>query len=156
MIVIDVLALAKSAVLAAIPAVGFALLFNVPQKLLKHCAMLGAVGVSSRLLLMHNGLSFELGTLLAATLVGSIGIWLSPRVVAPPKAMTVASVIPMLPGVYAFKSMTALVQLNQTDFSPELLAVLFDNFLTTMFVIGGLALGLALPGLLFYRNKRIV
>ncbi|WP_028115854.1 threonine/serine exporter family protein [Ferrimonas senticii] len=142
--------------LAAIPALGFALLFNVPVRALKYCAILGAIGVMCRVSLMNYGLSIELATLFAAIVVGSLGIWLSPRLVAPPKVFTVAAVIPMLPGVYAFKSMTALVQLNQQDYSPELLAILFDNFLTTLFVIGGLALGLALPGLIFYRRRWII
>ena len=36
--------LANDAFFAAIPAVGFALLFNVPPRALKYCAALGALG----------------------------------------------------------------------------------------------------------------
>jgi uncharacterized membrane protein YjjB (DUF3815 family) len=38
---------------AAIPAVGFALVFNVPPKALKYCAILGALGHVTRTLLLH-------------------------------------------------------------------------------------------------------
>ncbi|WP_200857169.1 threonine/serine exporter family protein, partial [Klebsiella pneumoniae] len=40
---------------AAIPAVGFALVFNVPVPALKYCALGGALGHGSRYLMMHFG-----------------------------------------------------------------------------------------------------
>ena len=40
---------------AAIPAVGFAILFNVPRNALKYCAYLGALGHGSRTLMMQFG-----------------------------------------------------------------------------------------------------
>lgn len=43
--VIDfLLALVQDMLLAAIPAVGFAMVFNVPQRALPWCALLGAIG----------------------------------------------------------------------------------------------------------------
>ena len=41
---------------AAIPAVGFALVFNVPPKALMYCAILGALGHITRTLLLYFGL----------------------------------------------------------------------------------------------------
>ncbi len=38
------LALAQDMILAAIPAVGFAMVFNVPVRALRWCALLGAIG----------------------------------------------------------------------------------------------------------------
>ncbi|VFS47849.1 Protein of uncharacterised function (DUF3815) [Budvicia aquatica] len=46
------LALIQGMVLAAIPAVGFALVFNVPVKALKYCALLGAIGYGTKTILM--------------------------------------------------------------------------------------------------------
>ncbi|MFR0416367.1 threonine/serine exporter family protein, partial [Escherichia coli] len=37
-------ALAQDMILAAIPAVGFAMVFNVPVRALRWCALLGAIG----------------------------------------------------------------------------------------------------------------
>ena len=42
---------------AAIPAVSFTILFNVPHNALKYCAYLGALGHGSRTLMMQFGLS---------------------------------------------------------------------------------------------------
>ena len=62
--------LAKDAFWSAIPAVGFAMLFNVPPRMLKYCAMGGALAHSLRTLLIHYGMPIEWATLAAATTVG--------------------------------------------------------------------------------------
>lgn len=73
--VIDfLLALAQDMLLAAIPAVGFAMVFNVPQRALPWCALLGAIGHGSRMVMMTAGFNIEWSTFMASMLVGSIGI----------------------------------------------------------------------------------
>ncbi|WP_045370198.1 threonine/serine exporter family protein [Vibrio campbellii] len=141
---------------AAIPAVGFAMVFNVPQKALKYCAIGGAIGHGNRYLMMHFGLPIEWATFFAATLVGLIGVHWSHRFLAHPKVFTVAALIPMVPGVFAYKAMIAMVEINHLGYSPELIATCMENFLKAMFIIAGLAVGLAVPGLLFYRRRPIV
>ncbi len=69
---------------------------------------------------------------------------------------TVAAMIPMIPGVFAFKAMIAMVEIKRQGFTPELFSILMDNFLSAMFIIAALSIGLAMPGLLFYRRKPVV
>ncbi|MBE1276377.1 threonine/serine exporter family protein [Enterovibrio baiacu] len=141
---------------AAVPAVGFALVFNVPVKALKYCAIGGAIGHGSRYLLMHYGVPIEWATLCAATLVGMVGVYWSQRFMAHPKVFTVAAIIPMVPGVFAFKAMIALVEINSLGFNDELWATMMNNGIKALFMIAALAIGLAMPGLLFYRRKSVV
>ncbi|WP_167494708.1 MULTISPECIES: threonine/serine exporter family protein [Vibrio] len=148
--------LANDMFFAAIPAVGFALVFNVPQRALIYCALGGALGHGSRYLMMEFGIPIEWATFFAATVVGMIGVHWSHRLLAHPKVFTVAALIPMVPGVFAFKAMIAMVEINNLGYTPELLATLMENFLKAMFIIAGLAIGLAMPGLLFYRRRPIV
>ncbi|KAB0286075.1 threonine/serine exporter family protein [Vibrio fortis] len=148
--------LANDMFFAAIPAVGFALVFNVPQRALVYCALGGAIGHGSRYLMMHFGVPIEWATFFAATLVGMIGVHWSHKLLAHPKVFTVAALIPMVPGVFAFKAMIAMVEINNMGYTPELVAMLMENFLKAMFIIAGLAIGLAVPGLLFYRRRPIV
>ncbi|MGF1738707.1 threonine/serine exporter family protein [Photobacterium satsumensis] len=150
------LALLNDMFFAMIPAVGFALVFNVPPKALKYCAIGGALGHGCRFALMHWGLSIEWATLCAATLVGMIGVHWSHRFLAHPKVFTVAAMIPMVPGVFAFKAMIALVEINHRGFTPELLGLLVENMLKAVFIVASLAIGLAMPGLLFYRRRPVV
>ncbi|TCJ95923.1 uncharacterized membrane protein YjjB (DUF3815 family) [Volucribacter psittacicida] len=149
--------LLEDAILSALPAVGFALLFNVPVTALKYCAVLGALGHLSRtLLLTFFGLNLVPATFVAAAFVGFIGVKLSHHYLAHPKVFTVAAIIPMIPGIYAYKAMIAIVQINYYGYSQELLSQVLENFVKTGFILGALVFGLALPGLLFYRQRPIV
>ncbi|ELI8305918.1 threonine/serine exporter family protein, partial [Yersinia enterocolitica] len=67
-------ALLQDMVLAAIPALGFAMVFNVPVRALRYCALLGAIGHGSRMLMVHFGMNIELASLLASIMIGIIGI----------------------------------------------------------------------------------
>lgn len=150
------LALLEDMLLASVPAVGFALVFNVPHKALKYCAIGGALGHGCRFALMHYGLSVEWASLCAATVVGMIGVHWSHRFLAHPKVFTVAALIPMVPGVFAFKAMIALVEINHVGYSPELWGVMVDNLIKAIFIVASLAIGLAMPGLLFYRRRPVI
>ena len=141
---------------AAIPAVGFALLFNVPPKALKYCAFLGALAHGVRTLLIYYHTPFVFATFIATTMIGFIGVYLSQRYLAHPKVFTVAAIIPMIPGVYAYKAMIAIVRMNNDGFSNELFMQMMDNFIKTGFILGALVFGLAFPGLLFYRHKPVI
>ncbi|PSW00870.1 threonine/serine exporter family protein [Photobacterium lipolyticum] len=151
-----ILALLNDMFFAMIPAVGFALVFNVPQKALKYCAIGGALGHGSRFVLIHFGVPIEWATFCAATMVGMIGVHWSHRFLAHPKVFTVAAMIPMVPGVFTFKAMILLVEINHRGFSPELWALMMENVIKAVFIVAALAIGLAMPGLLFYRRRPVV
>ncbi|WP_312804361.1 threonine/serine exporter family protein, partial [Atlantibacter hermannii] len=90
-----ILALMQDMILSAIPAVGFALVFNVPQRALPWVALLGAIGHGSRMAMMTAGFNIEWSTFVASILIGIIGIRWSRWYLAHPKVFTVAAVIPM-------------------------------------------------------------
>ena len=124
------LALAQDMILAAIPAVGFAMVFNVPVRALRWCALLGAIGHGSRMILMTSGLNIEWSTFMASMLVGTIGIQWSRWYLAHPKVFTVAAVIPMFPGISAYTAMISAVKISQLGYSEPLMITLLTNFLT--------------------------
>jgi uncharacterized membrane protein YjjB (DUF3815 family) len=124
-----IFALAEDMLLAAIPAVGFAMVFNVPQRALRWCALLGAIGHGSRMVMMSAGFNIEWATFLAALLVGSIGIQWSRWYLAHPKIFTVAAVIPMFPGISAYTAMISAVKISHFGYSEEMMILLLSNFL---------------------------
>lgn len=81
---------------------------------------------------------------------------LSHRYLAHPKAFTVAAIIPMIPGVHAYKAMISMVQIHHFGFSDALFEQMISSFINTSFILGAIVFGLALPGLLFYRQKPVV
>lgn len=142
--------------LAAVPAVGFGLVFNVPRGALVLCAAGGALGRGLRFLLITGGLPIEPATFVAASTVSLLGIYVAQRFRAHPKVFTVAAMIPMIPGVPFFTALIAVAEIQRRGLTQELLNTAISSGLRTTFIVAALAVGLALPGLLFYRRKPVV
>jgi uncharacterized membrane protein YjjB (DUF3815 family) len=146
-------ALLQDMVLSAIPALGFAMVFNVPVRALRYCALLGAMGHGSRMLMVHFGMNIELASLLASIMIGVIGINWSRWLLAHPKVFTVAAVIPMFPGISAYTAMISVVEISHLGYTEALMSTMVTNFLKASFIVGALSIGLSLPGLWLYRKR---
>ncbi|EDG7891377.1 threonine/serine exporter [Salmonella enterica subsp. enterica serovar Newport] len=138
------LALMQDMILSAIPAVGFAMVFNVPHR---------ALGHGSRMLMMSAGFNIEWSTFMASLLVGSIGIQWSRWYLAHPKVFTVAAVIPMFPGISAYTAMISAVKISHLGYSEPMMITLLTNFLKASSIVGALSIGLSVPGLWLYRKR---
>ncbi len=152
MVIMFLLSCLGDFILSAVAAVGFAMTFSVPVKLLKHCALLGGIGHSFRFMMMKAGLSIEWSTLFAAMLIGVLGICFSRHYLAHPKVVTVAAIIPMVPGVYAYKAMISLVELSHLGYSSDLMDIFVTYSLRAAFITGALSIGLSIPGIWLYRR----
>ena len=149
--------LLQDAFFAAIPAVGFAMVFQVPRGALGYCALGGAFGQSLRFALTQfAGIPVEWATFLAAAAVSGVGVYWARTWRAHPKVFTVAAVIPMIPGTAAFTALLTLIEIDRHGFTPELFATFLDQGLHAVFIVSALAVGLAVPGLLFYRRRPVV
>ncbi len=143
---------------SAIAAVGFAMLFNVPRRTLIACAIVGAVGHATRALLMHFGMSIVPATLGGAIVIGFVAEYFSRRLHAPPLLFTVSGAIPMVPGSFAYRAMLGAIRVSTADATTGL-PILVDagiNFAATGLILAALALGIAMPQLLFRRRKPVV
>ena len=141
---------------AWVPAVGFAMVFNVPRNMLIFCAAGGALTHSFRFLLLHFGIPIEWATFIASANMGFLGLYWSRKHLIPRPVFTVASVIPMIPGSYAFTAMIGLVEINTNGYSLELMQIVMENGLRTLFILTALSFGLAIPSILIYRGRPIV
>lgn len=150
------LMLLDDAFFAGIAALGFALLFNVPQRALLACVLFAASAHAIRALLLHFDVPIEWASFIAATLLGLATVPWSRKVVIPRIVVTVAAVIPMIPGVYAYKTMTSLMELHHIGYSLALQQTVVENGLLTIFVLIGLSFGLAIAPVLIYRSKPII
>ena len=131
---------------AAIPAVGFALVFNVPPKAFKVLCYFRCTWTCHENLIITLWCPIVFATFFATCVIGFIGVHLSHRYLAHPKVFTVAAIIPMIPGVHAYKAMIAIVQIHHYGFSDTLFEQMISSFINTSFILGALVLGLALPG----------
>lgn len=153
-----VLKIALDAFWSGIAAVGFAVLFNVPRSLLAGCLLTGALGHAVRALLMDYGMSIEWGTLISATLVGFCAKWLATRTNSPSAIFAIAGGIPMVPGVFAYRTMISLLSLataTTSDVSTALMVEASTNAIKTALILAAIGIGIAAPTLLFQRPKPV-
>ena len=152
------LLLLENSLWAAFAAMGFAILFNVPVRALPFTAFAGAIGYAVRSTLVQIGISIEWGTLVGATVVGFMG-WLFARRQQMPRAVyTIAGIIPMVPGVFAYQTLIALFQIAEqgSDTPPDLLLLASVNGIKTGFILAALASGISIPRMLFHKYNSVI
>lgn len=142
-------------VYAAIAAVGFGMLFNIPLRLVIVCGLVGGVGHGVRYILnTEMDYSLELATLVGATVIGAASYYLGRYYKVPQSIFAIAAVIPMIPGTFAYRTMIGAAALvSESGVSPETLLVTSVTALKTAFILAALAIGVAVPQLLLNRKK---
>jgi len=140
---------------AGVAALGFAILFNVPPRVLWACALNGSAAFAARegLIGLHFG-SLELATLYGASVTSVLGVLWAQRYQAPALLFVIPAVIPFVPGALAFRTIKGLLALtSKARPDPELLASVVTNGFKTILVVGAIAVGVALPSLVVLRRK---
>lgn len=134
-----------------VAAMGFSILFNVPTRTLVPVFLIGALGGLTRLLLLKFGLSIILACLFGAILIGIVSIPFAHFKHAPPLVFSIPAVIPMVPGIFAYRTMLGIIKLagevNPATYN-QVLADTVNNGLKAMFILMSLAGGVAVPMLI--------
>lgn len=129
-------------------AIGFAILFNVPNRTLKTIWIFGALGGLTKLILIQVGLGVVMGSFGGAALIGVLSISAAHRKHTPPMILAIPSVIPMVPGAFAYRMMIGLMKLSGDGVAEnynQILAETVNNGLKATFILMSLAFGVALP-----------
>lgn len=145
------LVIAEKFVWLGVAAIGFGVLFNVPKRSLFAIFVIAGLGGLTKLLLMETGLSILVGTLAGAILIGIMSIPLAHRIHVPPPIFSIPAIIPMVPGVFAYRVMIGLVKMAgnvEPDVFSKVLNETVNNGLKVMLILMSLAGGVALPMLL--------
>ncbi len=105
---------------AAISAMGFSMIFNIPRRLLWVVAIGGIIAVCTRNFVnlgpSNNNVGLDLGlpigSLVGSALVSLIAVKAVHWVHAPNHVITIPSVIPMVPGVLMYRALVGLIEMN--------------------------------------------
>lgn len=108
------------AVAAAISAMGFSMIFNIPRRLLWVVAIGGILAVCTRNFVnlgQSNGnigldMGLAIGSLAGSALVSLIAVKIVHLVHVPNHVITIPSVIPMIPGVLMYRALIGLIEMN--------------------------------------------
>lgn len=145
-------------IFSAVPAVVFAMIFSTPVRFLPLVALGGALAHLSRTICINE---FSIG-IIGASFVGSIiisvmFIFIAPRLRVPRPVFTVASIVPIIPGKYAYLTLLSVIKMHDPDEdSSALIEAFFENGIITTSVLLAIGMGIAMPALLFYRNRPVV
>lgn len=146
------------AVAAAISAMGFSMIFNIPKRLLPVVAIGGIIAICTRNLVSLKpdmfcsfslGEGGILGSLAGATLVSVICIKAVHVFHTPHQILAISNVIPMVPGVLMYRALFSLftVPITEGDLVNNFIAA-GVNGLNASLIIAAIALGVAVPNIL--------
>ncbi|MCM1164337.1 MAG: threonine/serine exporter family protein [Muribaculaceae bacterium] len=110
----------QDALFSAIAAIGFAAISRPPRTAYLYCAFIAAVGHSLRFLLLNydTGMHIIPATLIASFVIGILAVVVSPLSKIPAETYLFPSLLPMVPGVYAYKTFAGLAMCLFSE-SPE-------------------------------------
>ncbi len=134
--------------MALLATTGFAVLFNVPPRLLAACGIVGIGGHLVRYSLLHSGLAPSLAAYVGALFVGLVGYAISTHYKLPRLVFTVTGIITMIPGIPAYE---VLLYFYNGDLSGGLAAGVYAVLIT-----GAVAAGLSTARLLTDTDLRHV
>ncbi len=144
---------------AAIAAIGFASISNPPRNAYPCCALLAAVGHAIRYILMQNAL-FDMHIIGASTLasfaIGLFAVQLSNVIKCPAETCFFPALLPMIPGMYAYRAVEALVMClyhQEEEVFVHYLYLLAHNGFTCAFIILGMVVGANIPVFLFKKHS---
>ncbi len=147
--------LLTDALFSALAAIGFAVISSPPKRAVAVSALLSAVGHSFRYYLIHV-MDFDIAsaTFFASFLIGSMSFLFANLIHCPNEVFTFPSLLPMIPGIYAynmFLSLTKFIRSENISDNFALIESAVTNGMTAAFVLMALVLGVSLPVMLFHK-----
>lgn len=151
MIVIDIL---TDGLFAAVAAIGFGAISDPPLRAFPSIATLAAVGHALRFCLMsYLGVDIATASLCASFTIGMGSLLLGKRIYCPMTVLYIPALLPMIPGMYAYKTVFSLIMFMQNLQAPALqekyMMDLCTNAIVTCSAIFMLAVGATMPLFLF-------
>lgn len=131
-----------------VAALGFAIIFNVPQRTLLMIWVLAALGGLTKVFLIHVGLNVIIASFLGASLIGILSIFAAHNKHAPPLVFSIPALIPMVPGVFGYRTMLGVLKLTGIV-DPENYSMVLNetvnNGIKALLITMALAAGASIP-----------
>lgn len=141
-------------VFAAIAGMGFGAISNPPMRCFKFIALLAAFGHALRFCLMNYAdVNIAIASFIGALLIGFGGLALGKYSKVPITVLCIPSLLPMIPGKFAYNMIFSLIMFLQNMSDPTLreqyMDMFFSNGIVTSTTLFLLATGVTIPMLLF-------
>lgn len=105
----------QDAFFSSIAAIGFASASNPPRRSFIYCGIIAAAGHSCRYVILQSSgtgnHNLIIATAIAALLIGILAVIAAPLAKVPAETYLYPSLLPMIPGIYAYRMFGALAKL---------------------------------------------
>lgn len=140
--------------LAAVAGIGFGAISYPPRKAFPYIAVLAAIGHALRYTLMnYGGMDIASSSFCASIAIGLLSLWFGRLSHCPLTVLYIPALLPMIPGMYAYKSVFSLVKLMQNLGDYALSEIYINRFIVnatvTVSVVFLLAVGATLVLFIF-------
>jgi len=150
-------ALVDKGIWLGLAGIGFAVLFNVPRRTLGAIYIMSALGGMLKFYMMSLDFGLVFAAFCGSSLIGFLSVLAAHYRKAPPMTFALPSLIPMIPGFFAYKAMVGVMKLT-AEKDVEVYRKLFfetvNNGLSALFIILALSAGVAIP-LLITRKETV-
>jgi uncharacterized membrane protein YjjB (DUF3815 family) len=142
------------ALLAAVAGIGFGAISFPPRRVFPYIAVLAAVGHALRFSLMNYlHIDIAIASFGAALSIGTLSLWFGKINYCPMTVLYIPALLPMIPGMYAYKTVFALIMfmqnLNEAVLAAEYLQAFLSNAIVTISTVFVLAVGATIPIFVF-------
>ena len=140
---------------AAIAAIGFSSISNTPRRAYLTCGLIAAAGHAVRYVLMLpqlGGMHIILASTIASFTIGVLAVLFAPRIKCPAEVCFFPALLPMIPGMYAYRSFGAMVMciLGEREAEFNHYFYLFaSNGFTCVAILLGMVAGATVPMFIF-------
>ena len=138
--------LLQDGIFAAIAAIGFGSISNVPKKIFAGCGVVAAMGHVTRFVLMNLfGTHIIWASLVAGLVIGCAAILLRRVWKCPCEMLAFPALLPMIPGMYAYRSVQSLLLCFKTpndELFEHYIHIFVYNFMVCVLAILMMVFGL--------------
>ncbi len=132
------------AISGGLAAIGFAILFNIPPRVLPYVAAGGMLSATVRIVTTtYLAVRLPLGSFLGAGAVAIAAMLTAKYIHFPTRMIVIPSIIPMIPGVLLYRLLFAVI--NIKDLTLDNLLNALSNGVVAVLILTGLAVGASLP-----------
>lgn len=142
----------QDALFAAIAAVGFAAISRPPRRAYIYCALIAAAAHSLRFILLSSATNIVVATTISSFVAGTLAVFLSPVAHTPAETCIFPALLPMIPGMYAYRTFGALVMCILGDCEDRFNHYFYlfaSNGITCLAILLGMVIGATLPIFIF-------
>lgn len=144
------------ALFASLGSLGFAVLFNVPRRVLFPIILISFVGGILKFVALDYDLGLVWSSLFSGMLIGTLSVPFARAKHAPPLVIAIPGVIPMVPGAYIYRTILGMIDIATatagTEINPVIVTETIHNGIFSLFIVVAISVGAGIPTIITRRQ----